>query len=73
MNKYTIQFDFTTVKKSGLFTGRSGEVDIEAECDQEQVQKDEEVLQRLCAQAIYNHNPKWVVFMISITKIIKQE
>lgn len=69
MKNYTATFDFTTVGKGGLFTGRNGAVDFSTDQSLEQVKANENEIEQLCLQAIYAKNSKWKVFMIKVKEI----
>jgi hypothetical protein len=42
---YIVKFDFNTVSKNGLVSGKSGEVDITTACEPERLRDNEELIQ----------------------------
>lgn len=66
MKKYEVQYDFTTVKNNGLFTGRSGSVVIESKNEISENEFHDEELIHLCKLAVLSVKPTWKIFMLKI-------
>jgi hypothetical protein len=68
-NNYLIEFDFTTVHGKGRFVGRNGQIDISTDATTEEIYKDLETIQRMCANAVRVNKPKWNIFLITVKSI----
>lgn len=72
MGVYRIDFDFTTVTKSGRFTGRSGYLSLETTHTEQELSSESESLQRVCAAYVHEQKPKWNIFILTVKNITKQ-
>lgn len=66
---YDVYFDFTTAHGAGRFVGRSGQINISTYADIDDVYRDLETIQQMCADVVHAEKPKWNIFMINIKEI----